>query len=181
MPSNPDSTLRKLGPIIRPAVRTDADAMRQIYNEAVRTTTATFDTEPRSLEDQLTWLAEHDLRHPVLVAEEHGTVEGWVSLSPWSDRRAYDGTAEISVYVGVPWQNRGLGRALVSEVLTAAQRLGFHAILARVAEGNPVSRALHVSVGFVPVGVMHEVGYKFGRHLNVELLELRLGASSLSR
>jgi L-amino acid N-acyltransferase len=148
--------------------------MREIYNEAVRTTTATFDTEPRSLSAQLAWFSEHDARHPVLVAELARSIVGWASLSPWSDRKAYDATAEISVYVGSEWRGRGMGRALVSAILTEATRCNFHSILARVAVGNPVSRALHVSAGFESVGVMHEVGYKFNRFLDVELLELRL-------
>jgi L-amino acid N-acyltransferase len=176
-PARDGTTLQDL-PKIRPARDSDAEAIREIYNEAVRSTTATFDTEPRSLADQLAWLREHDARHPVLVAEVGGNLAGWASLSPWSDRSAYDGTAEISVYVGVPWRSRGVGRQLVSEILSAGSRCRFHTILARVAEGNPVSRALHVTAGFTTVGVMHEVGYKFGRFLDVELMELRLGGTA---
>lgn len=161
-------------PTIRRARKDDAGAIRKIYNEAVRTTTATFDTEPRSFSNQLAWLAEHDARHPVLVAELDHVVVGWASLSPWSDRRAYDGTAETSVYVGGAWRGRGVGRALLSRLLSEAARCKFHTLLARIAVGNPVSRTLHVSAGFSSVGVMHEVGYKFHQLLDVELLELSL-------
>lgn len=163
---------------IRPARRADAEAMRRIYNDAVRSTTATFDTHARSARDQVRWLQGHDRRHPVLVAEARGVVTGWASLSPWSDRKAYDGTGEISVYVGRKWRHRGIGRALVQGILAAAIQNGFHLVLARVAEGNPVSRALHISTGFTTVGVMHEVGYKFGAFLDVELMELRLPVPS---
>jgi L-amino acid N-acyltransferase len=163
---------------LRPALVADAERMREIYNDAVRETTATFDTEPRSLSDQVAWFEQHDVRHPVIVALLGDTVVGWASLSPWSERRAYDGTAEISVYVGAEWRRRGVGRALVAEILAAGARCRLHTILARVAEGNPVSRGLHLSAGFTPVGVMHEVGYKFDRYLDVELLELRLSADS---
>jgi L-amino acid N-acyltransferase len=165
---------RRSSPTIRPARRADAEAMREIYNEAVRSTTATFDTEPRTLAAQIAWFEQHDARHPVLVAELGGKVVGWISLSPWSDRKAYDGTAEISVYVGSEWRRRGIGRKLVAAILAEADQHNLHTILARVAEGNPVSRSLHVAAGFGPVGVMHEVGYKFDRFLDVELLELRL-------
>jgi L-amino acid N-acyltransferase len=161
-------------PAVRRARPDDVELMRVIYNDAVRTTTATFDTEPRTLAAQRAWFGEHDERHPVLVAEFGGNVVGWASLSPWSDRKAYDGTAETSVYVASEWRRRGVGRALVSAILQEATRCGFHTLLARVAEGNPVSRALHLSAGFVPVGVMHQVGHKFGRFLDVELLELQL-------
>ncbi|MGC2288474.1 MAG: N-acetyltransferase family protein [Thermoplasmata archaeon] len=159
---------------IRHAVRDDAEVMREIYNDAVRDTTASFDTEPRSLADQVSWLEHHDRRHPVLVVEVDGKVAGWASLSPWSERRAYDGTAEISVYVATPWRNQGLGRALISRILSEAVQCGLHTVLARVTEGNPVSRALHLSAGFTSVGVMHEVGYKFNRFLDVELMEFHI-------
>ena len=168
-------------PKIRPATAKDAKRIMDIYNEAVRTTTATFDTEPRSLAGQIVWLKEHGAQHPVLVAEWQGRVAGWAALSPWSERPAYSGTAEISVYVGSQWRNRGIGSALMREILQAAQRVGLHTILARIAEGNPVSRRLHVAAGFASAGRMHEVGYKFGRFLDVELMELPLAAPQSSR
>jgi L-amino acid N-acyltransferase len=163
---------------IRSARPRDAEAIRKIYNDAVRHTTATFDTEPRSSADQHAWYGGHDARHPVLVAEANGAVIGWASLSPWSDRSAYDGTAEISVYVDASWRGRRVGRSLVSNLLRVAGDVGLHSVLARVVQGNPVSRALHISSGFAPVGVMHQVGFKFGRYLDVELLELLLPARS---
>lgn len=158
-------------PRIRLARVRDAAAMRRIYNDAVQHTTATFDTAPRTPGAQRAWFASHDARHPVLVGLVRGKVVGWSSLSPWSDRRAYDGTAEVSVYVSEAWRRRGIGRALVSEILRRAPGCGLHTILARIVEGNPASRALHVSAGFIRVGTMHEVGFKFGRFLNVELME----------
>jgi L-amino acid N-acyltransferase len=163
---------------IRPALPGDVDAMRAIYNDAVRSTTATFDTEPRTLADQLAWFDQHDARHPILVAEIGGEVVGWVSLSPWSERPAYEGTAEISEYVAAPWRRRGIGHTLISEIFLAAARCNLHVVLARIAEGNPASRALHLAAGFKPVGVMHEVGYKFDQFLDVELMERRLGEKS---
>jgi L-amino acid N-acyltransferase len=159
---------------IRPAGPGDAEAIAAIYNEAVRSTTGTFDTEPRSTEDQISRLRHHDARHPVLVAENGGEVTGWASLSPWSERRAYEGTAEISVYVAERWRNRGVGRTLVAEIIAIGRAVGLHTILAGIAEGNPASRRLHLSVGFETVGVTREVGFKFGRFLDVELLQLIL-------
>jgi L-amino acid N-acyltransferase len=159
---------------IRPAAAGDAESIAVIYNESVRSSTATFDTVERSVAAQLSWLEDHDAQHPVLVADLDGTVTGWASLSPWSDRSAYDGTVETSVYVGAPWKGRGIGRRLLSEILEVGARHGFHTILARIAEGNPVSTQLHLSAGFTSVGVMHQVGFKFGRFLDVELFELSL-------
>lgn len=158
-------------PRIRAARSRDLEAIRSIYNEAVLTTTATFDTVPRTSREQRVWYAAHEGRYPVLVAEAEHRVVGWASLSAWSDRRAYRDTAELSVYVASTHRGRGFGKALVVGLLQAGSRRGLRTVLARVAEGNPASRGLHVRVGFVPVGVMHRVGEKFGRVLDVELLE----------
>ena len=84
---------------IRLAQRSDLTSITDIYNDAVRTTTATFDTEPKTEAQQLQWFESHGPRHPILVAELDGAIVGWASLTKWSDRRAYDETAETSFYV----------------------------------------------------------------------------------
>ncbi len=156
---------------IRPATTADAPAIAAIYNDAVASTVATFDTEPRSEEDQLRWFREHAPPYIVLVAESGTEVIGWASLSRWSERRAYDETAEVSVYVEARRRAEGVGRALLSRLVAAGERAGFHTLLARVADGNAVSLRLHTSQGFQPVGVMREVGWKFGRRIDVHLLQ----------
>lgn len=158
-------------PALRRARVEDVSALAAIYNEAVLTTVATFDTEPRSLEAQGEWLRHHDHRHPVLVAELRGEVVGWASLSPWSDRRAYDGTAEVSFYVRSDHRGRGIGRILLTSLVTSADELGLHVLLARIADENAVSVHLHKTLGFQSVGVMREVGLKFGRWIDVHLFE----------
>jgi len=159
--------------MVQAAREEDVPAIAGIYNEAVLTTVATFDTEPRSLEAQREWLRVHDARHPALVAELRGEVVGWASLSPWSDRKAYDGTAEVSVYVRSDQRGRGIGRELLTALVAAADALDLHVLLARIADGNAVSVHLHESVGFRPVGVMTQVGFKFSRWIDVHLLERR--------
>src|ERR1051325_7597994 len=84
---------------IRKAAAPDLEAIRDIYNEAILTTTATFDTEPKTLEERQQWFSGHDERHPVLVAVLEGRVVGWASINPWSDRRAYDHKAGTSFYL----------------------------------------------------------------------------------
>jgi L-amino acid N-acyltransferase YncA len=155
--------------------------MAAIYNQAVKTTTATFDTEARSVEDQLAKLRHRSPHHPVLVAVHSDAVVGWASLSPWSERRAYDGTAEVSIYIAEEWRGRGVGRRLLRELLRRASRAGLHTILARIAEGNPASRGLHASAGFESVGVMREVGFKFGHHVDVEVMQLIFPARNPDR
>ncbi|HTP56046.1 MAG TPA: GNAT family N-acetyltransferase [Thermoplasmata archaeon] len=156
---------------MRPATARDVPAITAIYNDAVRTTTATFDLEPRSLAAGRGWFRSHGRRHPVLVAVRDGVIVGWASLSPWSDRPAYDRTAEVSVYVDAGARGRGIGRRLLARLVREGGRRGLHTLLARVADGNAVSLRLHTSLGFVRIGVMREVGTKFGRLLDVHLLQ----------
>ena len=156
---------------VRHATEEDAARIAGIHNQAVLETIATFDTEPRSLPAQIDWLRRHDERHPVFVADAEGEVIGWSSLSPWSDRRAYADTAEVSVYVEPKHQGQGIGRSLLETTVQAAEEAGLHVLLARIADGNPASLALHSRFGFVPVGVMHQVGHKFGRRIDVHQLE----------
>jgi phosphinothricin acetyltransferase len=156
---------------LRRARAPDLPRITEIYNEAVRTTTGTFDTEPRTLEDRTRWFHAHDDRHPVLVAETRAEAVGWGALSAWSDRRAYEETGEVSIYVAEAFRGQGVGKALLSEILQEAPGLGYHSVLARISEGNEASLGLHRRAGFAPVGVMREVGVKFGRRLDVHVLQ----------
>lgn len=161
-------------PLMRPATQADLPAITAIYNDAIRTTTATFDTEEKTLEDRRAWLATRDTRHPVIVAQLGGEVVGWGSLSAWSDRCAYAGTCENSVYVAATARGNGVGKALLAELVNIARKAGMHTIIARVAAGNPASERLHEAAGFVRIGVMREVGRKFGKLIDVAMYQLML-------
>lgn len=156
---------------IRQAEREDVPAITVIYNEAILTTEASFDTEPKTLEEQNAWFISHDSRHPIMVAEQDGTVTGWASLSDWSDRCAYANTAEISLYVIEDRQGKGTGKKLMEAIITEGQKAGLHAVVARIVAGNDISIHLHESFGFEHVGIMREVGWKFGRLLDVVLMQ----------
>jgi len=157
---------------VRPAELSDVPRITEIYNDAVRTTVATFDTEPRTVEDRTEWYRGHDAGHPVYVATIDGTVVGWASLSPWSDRKAYEATAEVSVYVEAGYQGRGAGGLLLETLVRAGGEVGHRTLLARIADGNEASLRMHRSKGFALVGVMREVGFKFGKWLDVHLMQL---------
>ena len=146
----------------------------RIYNREVLETTATLDAEPRTLAEQTRWLAERSGGHAVVVAEIDGHVVGFASLSPFKARAAYRPTVENSVYVDPDFQRRGIGRALMAEIIDRARIHGFHSVIARIAEGNPGSVALHESFGYRLVGIEREVGRKFGRWLDVSELQLML-------
>ena len=159
---------------IRRATLADAQAIADIYNEAILTTTATFDTETKTMSERARWLETHGERHPVFVAEVSGRVVGWASLSSWSDRCAYADTAETSLYVHSTHQRRGIGRQLYDEIFAEARRLGFHTLIARIAEESAGSLRLHERAGFTHVGTLREVGRKFGRLLGVHILQKML-------
>ena len=159
---------------IRRAVLADAAAIADIYNEAIATTTATFDTEAKTVEEREQWLGAHDERHPVLVAVVDNQVVGWASLTRWSDRCAYADTAETSFYVHSTQRGRGIGRQLKVAIIEEARRLGFHTLIARVAEGSHESLHLNQSAGFVLVGTLKEVGRKFGKLLDVHIFQKML-------
>jgi L-amino acid N-acyltransferase len=158
---------------IRKAELADVDSITEIYNEAILTTTATFDTDPKTVAERTQWLNAHDDRHPVLVAVVNGEVVGWASLTPWSERRAYDDCAETTFYVQSMHRSRGIGRLLKNAILEEARRLRFHTLIARVAEGSDASLHLNEGLGFVHVGTLKEVGRKFGK-LYVHILQKML-------
>jgi len=159
---------------IRRACPGDAAPIADIYNEAILTTTATFDTEPKTVAERAQWLQSHDERHPVLVAVLGGAVVGWAALTRWSERPAYDDTAETSFYVSSTHRGRGIGRRLKEEIIEEARRLRFRTLIARVAEGSLESLHLNESAGFVHVGTLKQVGRKFGRLLDVHILQKML-------
>jgi phosphinothricin acetyltransferase len=152
----------------------DVPAITAIYNDAVKKTTGTFDTDAKTLAQQKAWFRHHGPKHPVIVAEKGGQVLAWASLSPWSDRCAYARSVEISVYVSENARGKGLGGALMDDMLKRAKAAGARQMLARIAEGNAVSLKLHEKRGFIEVGRLRRVGEKFGKVLDVHILQASL-------
>ena len=156
---------------VRVAVTEDAEAIRRIYNVYVETSTVTFDLVPRTLVEQRAWLAARTGAHTALVAEVDGEVVGFGSLSPYKDRPAYSTSVEDSVYVDLGHHGKGVGSTLLGALVDAGQRSGFHAVFARIVGGHEASINLHARHGFELVGTEREVGRKFGRWLDVVVME----------
>ena len=164
-----------LSPIIRPATETDLPGIFAIYDREVLHGTATFDTEPKSPAGRLEWFRDTaNGRYPILVAEVDGAIAGWTRLYAWSNRCAYARAAENAVYVHADHRGKGVGRALLAELIRLAPQRDVHVLLARIVEGNPASLAVHEKLGFTPIGVMRRVGEKFGRVLDVRLMDRHL-------
>ncbi|MDQ3146961.1 MAG: N-acetyltransferase family protein [Actinomycetota bacterium] len=156
---------------VRPAQVEHAEAIRAIYNLEVTTSTMTFDLVPRSLAEQRAWLVERTGARAAVVAVEGEEVLGFGALSPYRDRPAYSTTVEDSVYVRRDQRGQGVGRALLTELVTVARESGFHGMVARIVDGHQASLALHASLGFDVVGTELEVGRKFNRWLDVVVMQ----------
>ncbi len=159
------------GVAVRFARPEDAEPIRAIYNLEVTESTVTFDLVPRTLADQEAWLAEHDGVHPAVVAEVGGDVVGFGSLGPYRSRPAYATTVEDSVYVRRDMRGAGCGRAILGELVRLGTLHGFHAVMARIVGGHEASIRLHRACGFELIGIEREVGRKFGRWLDVALMQ----------
>lgn len=167
--------------LVRRAVREDCPAILAIYNDAVLTTTASYDYEPRTLEHRLEWFDAHRRDdYAIFVAEEAAAdgvrrIVGWSSLSKFHDRMGYRFTCENSVYVAADSRGSGVGTALLAPLMPAAQARGLHAIVAVIDAANAASVRLHAKFGFEQVGLFRQVGYKFDRWLDVAYMERLLG------
>ena len=158
---------------IRPATRVDLPGILEIYNDAVLTTTATYDYEPRTLEHRTAWFEDHERTNfPIFVAiSETGKLVGWSALNRFHDRIGYRFTTENSVYIAADHRGRGLGKLLLAPLIDAARDLDLHAILACIDATNEASIRLHARFGFERVGLFKQVGFKFGRWLDVAYME----------
>lgn len=156
---------------IRLAAPADAVAINDIQNYYVANSTATFMTEPVTLEQRLRRLENRAPVHPATVAEMDGTIVGWGALDTFRSRPAYRHTTEFSVYVRHDCHRRGIGRAIVLDLVERARTLGHHAIVGGCCSESTAVIALLEKLGFARVAHFPEVGYKFGRWLDVVFLQ----------
>jgi phosphinothricin acetyltransferase len=159
---------------VRLARPEDAESIRVIYNREVLESSYTLDLRERSPEEHRVWMEARSGALAVIVAVSDGEVAGFGSLSAYRDRPGYTSTVEDSIYVDPGHQGAGVGRALLSSLVEVATRHGFHSVMARIVAGHEASLALHRAVGFELIGVEREVGRKFGRWIDVCLMQLLL-------
>ena len=159
---------------IRLATRADAAAINDIQNYYVVGSTATFHTDPLTLDERLAWLDKRSSNHPVTVAQADGRIVGWGALEVFRGRRAYQHTAEFSVYVHHEWHRRGVGRAVMTDLVQRARALQYHALVGGCCSESTAVIAMLEAMGFDRVAHFREVGRKFDRWLDVVFLELVL-------
>ncbi|MHC2184583.1 GNAT family N-acetyltransferase [Rathayibacter agropyri] len=162
---------------IREAREVDLPDIREIYNHYVRNTVVTFDEDDSTLKEWRTKFARsHKLGLPFIVAvSPSGQILGYAMVSPWSSKRAYRFTVENSIYLRAAATGKGLGRVLMTELLERAKAVGIRQVMAVIADkGAEASLAMHAQFGFVEVGRMGRVGFKFERWLSTVLLQKTL-------
>jgi L-amino acid N-acyltransferase len=157
---------------IRPATNDDVNAIVGIYNWAVNQTFATIDSEPLSTEEAAAWWEQHGRRSKLFVATDESGVIGWARLFPWK-QRGID-VVEDLVYVDPVHHGRGIGRALLTELITQARGLGYRTIVATVATDNRSGIELHRKLGFETVGTIRNAANKFDRWMDITLVQRSL-------
>jgi len=163
-------------PQVIDCTRAHADAILAILNDAILTSTALWDYEPRPPRAMDAWFtAKEQGRFPVIgLVDDTGTLRGFGTFGPFRAWPAYKYTIEHSVYVHRDHRGRGLGRILTRANLARAREQGYHNVIAGIEATNAPSRALHLQLGFAPCGVIRHAGFKFGRWLDLELYQYLL-------
>ena len=160
--------------MIRPVKVQDADAITAIYNHYVTETTVSFETKPLTVSEMAARIEDIASQYPYCVYEEDGRVLGYCYAHRWKERAAYGCTAETTVYLAPEAIGRGIGRALMTEIIDWCRSLLFKSLIACITAENTASIDFHRSLGFTQVSDFKEVGYKFGRYLDVVDLQLTL-------
>lgn len=160
---------------IRKAKETDLPQMLDIYNEIIANTTAVFQYDLHTIGMRKEWFAQKQKEgFPVFVAEENSEVVGFSTIGAFRNWQAYKYSVENSIYVKADQRGKGIGKLLLQPLIDASKQMGMHTIIAGIDASNETSIALHRQFGFVEVAYFKEVGYKFGKWLDLKFLQLML-------
>ena len=160
---------------IRRANEADVPALNAIYNEYIVDSHVSFDTEPWNDDQRLAWFRSRtEQRYPVLVAQDDGVVVGCAWSGPWRDKAAYRGSVETTVVLAPGASRRGIGSALLAELVAQLAADDFHTAIAIIALPNDASIAVHEKLGYEVVGTLDDVGFKDGRYWSTTVMQKRL-------
>jgi len=153
-----------------------ADAILAIFNEAILNSTALYDYKPRTREMMTAWFeAKARGRFPIIgIESDSGELMGFGSYGTFRGFPAYKYTVEHSVYVDGRFRGQGVGKRLLQEIITAAQRQDYHVLVGAIDASNAVSMRLHEALGFTPCGTIRQAGFKFNRWLDLVFYQLIL-------
>ena len=163
---------------MRAARRADAEVIARIYTQGIEERIATFETEPRSTDDMVKYLAEREGRYPVVVAERDGQVLAWAAAGQYRPRGCYDGVAEFSVYADRAARGSGAAQAALEALVEAAEAAGFWKLVSRIFPENVRSRGLCRKVGFREVGVYYRHARLDGEWRDTVIVERLLGPAA---
>jgi phosphinothricin acetyltransferase len=163
---------------VRDARESDLPGLLTIYNDVIASSTAVYREEAATLDDRRTWLRTRTSEgYPVLVAVDDAGVAGFASFGDFRAWPGYRFTVEHTVHVRADRRGQGVGSALMRPLIDRAVQLGKHVMVAGVDADNAGSIRFHERLGFVTAGHFHEVGFKFGRWLDLVFMEKRLASS----
>ena len=161
--------------IIRKATTADVPNILVIVNHAILHTTSNYLYDIQSLETQLQWFEDKEnKKFPVLVADYNGNAIGFGNYGTFREKIGYQFTVEHSVYVAAEFINKGIGRLLLEALIEKAKLEGYHTMIGGIDAANKDSIAFHKKFGFVENGILKEVGFKFGKWLDLQFMQLIL-------
>ena len=164
--------------LIRDANESDLPVILDIYNDVIVNTTAVYSEKPHTLQMRKDWYMDRiNNDFPVFVADINGNIAGFCSFGHFRAWPCYRYTAELSLYVEGSYRGKGISKIMLQALIDRAREMNIHALLAGISADNQISINLHRSFGFVEVAHFKEVGYKFGRWLDLKFLELILNNS----
>lgn len=164
--------------LIRDANENDLPVILDIYNDVIVNTTAVYSEKPHTLQMRKDWYLDRiNNDFPVFVADINGNIAGFCSFGHFRAWPCYRYTAELSLYVEGSYRGKGISKIMLQALIDRAREMNIHALLAGISADNQISINLHRSFGFVEVAHFKEVGYKFGRWLDLKFLELILNNS----
>ncbi|WP_226617642.1 arsinothricin resistance N-acetyltransferase ArsN1 [Cytobacillus firmus] len=157
--------------VVRLAKKTDLEEIMEIYNQGIEDRIATLETEKKDLSYMAKWFEQHNGRYCVLTAEEEGQVIGWASLNPYSSRSAYDGVADLSIYISRAFRGKGAGEKLLSALELKARENKFHKLVLFTFPFNGLGQSLYKKLGFREVGIFQNQGVLDGEFVDVMAME----------
>ncbi|MDQ0231822.1 arsinothricin resistance N-acetyltransferase ArsN1 family A [Metabacillus malikii] len=163
---------------IREANETDLSSILKIYNQGIEDRIATLESEQKDIDFMNNWFSQHNGRYKVLVAVNENRIIGWASLNRYSNRRAYAGVAELSIYIDRENRGKGVGQKLLRDIEEVARDQDFHKIILFTFLLNKLGQSLYMKSGFRKVGIFEKQGLLDGQFIDVMAMEKIISKST---
>ncbi|MGE7823307.1 arsinothricin resistance N-acetyltransferase ArsN1 family A [Paenibacillus sp. NPDC093718] len=156
---------------IRPAVPGDVERILHIYNQGIEDRIATLEVDQKDIAYMNDWFQQHQERYAVIVAQYDNAVIGWASLNPYSQRCAYDGVADLSIYIDRAFRGKGIGSILLQRLEEIAMKKDFYKIVLFTFPFNQNGQGLYHKLGYRDVGFFEKQGILDGEYVDVKIME----------